>query len=223
MSSQYGELWPTSGWDRLTSLGYPCKFQLVSRLGSVTARHCSSRRHPNFAALNRGRHLYSTGRPSGWALAHISSLAYFVTRACRRCHNASELLLVNQSCESYVNHRRLFIVLGCDMVYDILVLIKYFNIRLLLFNILNICLYSVLYFEFSILYFVFYCYLLLSFNFFCFCLACTFETFAIKYYLFTYMVNVVRSRSQVQILPRQRCVTTLGKLFTPMCLCHQAV
>jgi len=31
------------------------------------------------------------------------------------------------------------------------------------------------------------------------------------------------SRSQVQILLRQRCVTTLGKLFTPMCLCHQAV
>ena len=25
------------------------------------------------AALNRGRHLYSTGRPSRWALAHISS------------------------------------------------------------------------------------------------------------------------------------------------------
>ena len=25
------------------------------------------------AALNRGRHLYSAGRPSGWALAHISS------------------------------------------------------------------------------------------------------------------------------------------------------
>ena len=31
--------WPTSGWDRLTSLRHPCKFQLVSRLGSVTARH----------------------------------------------------------------------------------------------------------------------------------------------------------------------------------------
>jgi len=27
--------------------------------------------HPNFAALNRGRHLYSAGRPSRWALAHI--------------------------------------------------------------------------------------------------------------------------------------------------------
>jgi len=39
MSPQYGELRPTSGWDWLTSLGHPCKFQLVSRLGSVTARH----------------------------------------------------------------------------------------------------------------------------------------------------------------------------------------
>jgi len=34
----------------------------------------SSGRQPNFAALNRGRRLYSAGRPSGWALAHISSL-----------------------------------------------------------------------------------------------------------------------------------------------------
>jgi len=39
MSSHYGEIRPTDGWDRLTSLGHPCKFQLVSRLGSVTARH----------------------------------------------------------------------------------------------------------------------------------------------------------------------------------------
>ena len=36
------------------------------------ARHSSSGRQPN-SALNRGRHLYSTGRPSRWALAHISS------------------------------------------------------------------------------------------------------------------------------------------------------
>ena len=39
MSPQYGELRPTSGWDWFTSLGYPCKFQLVSHLGNVTARH----------------------------------------------------------------------------------------------------------------------------------------------------------------------------------------
>jgi len=28
-------------------------------------------RQPHFAALKRGRHLYSAGRPSRWALAHI--------------------------------------------------------------------------------------------------------------------------------------------------------
>ena len=55
----------------MASLGHPCKFQWVSRLGSVTARHSSSGRQPNFAALNRGCHLYSSGRPSRWALAHI--------------------------------------------------------------------------------------------------------------------------------------------------------
>jgi len=35
---------------------------------------CSSGHQQNFAALNRGRHLCSAGRPSHWALAHISSL-----------------------------------------------------------------------------------------------------------------------------------------------------
>jgi len=57
-------------------LGHTCKFQRVSRLGSVTARHSSSGRQPNFAALNRGRHLYLAGQPSRWAMAHISSICY---------------------------------------------------------------------------------------------------------------------------------------------------
>ena len=42
-------------------------------------RYCtasSSGRQPNFAALNRGRHLCSAGWPSGWALAHILVLCY---------------------------------------------------------------------------------------------------------------------------------------------------
>jgi len=30
MSSQYGGLRPSNGWDRLTSSGHPCKFQLVT-------------------------------------------------------------------------------------------------------------------------------------------------------------------------------------------------
>jgi len=41
------------------------------RLGSVTAQHSSSGRQPNSAALKRRCHLYSAGRPSSWALAHI--------------------------------------------------------------------------------------------------------------------------------------------------------
>jgi len=68
MSSQYGGLRHTSGWDRFGSLGHPSKFQRISRLGSVTARYSSIGRQPNFAALNRGRQLYSARRPSRWAL-----------------------------------------------------------------------------------------------------------------------------------------------------------
>ena len=34
------------------------------------------------AALNRGRHLYSAGRPSRWALAHISSSKCFTSYVC---------------------------------------------------------------------------------------------------------------------------------------------
>jgi len=42
----------------------------------VLQRYCtasSSGRQPNFAALNRGHHLYLAEWPSRWALAHISS------------------------------------------------------------------------------------------------------------------------------------------------------
>jgi len=63
---QYGELRPTSGWDRSGSLRHPCKFQWVSRLGSVTARHvvyfyvytdywASSRRIDDFVDESRQR------------------------------------------------------------------------------------------------------------------------------------------------------------------------
>ena len=51
--------------------GTPANFKGLSRIGSATARQSSSERQPNFAALNRGLHLCSAGRPSRWALAHI--------------------------------------------------------------------------------------------------------------------------------------------------------
>jgi len=76
--SQYRELRPTSGCDRSGSLGHPCKFKRVSCLGSVIARHSRIGRQPNFATLNRGRHLYSAGRPSRWALTHILALPFFL-------------------------------------------------------------------------------------------------------------------------------------------------
>jgi len=46
-----------------------------------TARHSSSGREPNFAALSTGRHLYSAGRPSRWALAHILVIVALWNRA----------------------------------------------------------------------------------------------------------------------------------------------
>ena len=129
MTSQYGELWPTSSWDRFVSLGHSSNFPRALHLGfvtavtlfnasqpkfarrlaiswvytlyirlrgllprygillgakitlhprlalfyigNVTAQHLSSGRQPNFAMWSRGRHLYSAGWPSRWALAHI--------------------------------------------------------------------------------------------------------------------------------------------------------
>jgi len=49
MSSHYGEHRPTDGWDRLTSLGHPTKFQRVSRLGFATALTSLNGGQPNFA------------------------------------------------------------------------------------------------------------------------------------------------------------------------------
>jgi len=79
MFPQYDELRPTNGRYRLACLGHPIIFQRLSRLGSVSAQHSGSGRQPNFAALNRGRQLYS----SRWASAHISSCATTVYKTVR--------------------------------------------------------------------------------------------------------------------------------------------
>ena len=47
------------------------------------------------AALNRGRHLYSAGRPSRWALAHISSFICSSLPSAR--HTAAGSLSLHQS------------------------------------------------------------------------------------------------------------------------------
>ena len=46
--TQYGELQPTKGWDRLASLRHPSKFQPVWHLGFVTARTLFNGGQSNF-------------------------------------------------------------------------------------------------------------------------------------------------------------------------------
>jgi len=86
------DVWPSPGlvhyvhfWQLLPPDGIlpHAKFTLhpslaLSYFGSVTARYSSSGCQPNFAALNRGRHLYSVGQPSRWALVHILVLSSFL-------------------------------------------------------------------------------------------------------------------------------------------------
>jgi len=55
-----------------------CVLQVLrSAIGSVTAWHSSSGREPNCSIEHTGCHLYSAGRPSRWALAHILVLVLF--------------------------------------------------------------------------------------------------------------------------------------------------
>jgi len=49
MSPQYGELRPTSGWDRFGSLRHPSEFQRISLLAFATAATSLSGGQPNFA------------------------------------------------------------------------------------------------------------------------------------------------------------------------------
>jgi len=49
--------------------GTPANFNVFRVFAAL--QHDTSGRQPNFAALNRRRHLHSAGRPSRWALAHI--------------------------------------------------------------------------------------------------------------------------------------------------------
>jgi len=87
--------------------GTPANFNGVSRLRSVTARQSSSGRQYNFAALNRGLHLYPAGRLSRCALTHISSFLCF--KSCRGCLRQ----LQNYSTGGSTNHSYWLFSLFC--------------------------------------------------------------------------------------------------------------
>jgi len=97
VSPQYGELRFTSGWDPLVSFRHPCRFQRVSGLGSVTARQSSSGRQPDFAELNRERHLCSAGQPSCWVLAHILVTSVSLLGACSTWNDCGKEVQFNES------------------------------------------------------------------------------------------------------------------------------
>jgi len=60
----------------ITSLvwGTPANFNRFHFLAALL--HGTLGLQPNFAVLNRGRHLYSAGQPSRWVLAHILVIIY---------------------------------------------------------------------------------------------------------------------------------------------------
>jgi len=78
--------------------GTPANFNGFCVL-AVLLHGTNSGRQPNFAALNRGCHIYSAGRPSRWALAHISSLFWHaplgVHSAIRR-HQPPQRMVLSQ-------------------------------------------------------------------------------------------------------------------------------
>jgi len=83
MPLQYGELGLLMAEICCRVWGTPANLNgfRVSHLGSVTARYSSSGRQPNYAVFNRRCHLYSAGRRSRWALAHILVLFRFGLRS----------------------------------------------------------------------------------------------------------------------------------------------
>jgi len=80
---QYGQFRPTSGWDRFVSLGTPANFNGFRVLAALLHGTLGV---SQTAALNRGRHLYSAGRSSRLALAHILvCMTFGVSAFCCLC------------------------------------------------------------------------------------------------------------------------------------------
>jgi len=58
--------------------GTPANFNEFRVLATLLHDTLLTGREPNFAVLNKGRHLYSPGRPSRWAMANILVWLNFV-------------------------------------------------------------------------------------------------------------------------------------------------
>ena len=78
----------------------PLAADIVSLVWGTTANYgvciLAALLHSQTAALNRGCHLYSAGRPSRWALAHISSFI----NVCTKIRTTKKSLL--RGCEQFI-------------------------------------------------------------------------------------------------------------------------
>jgi len=88
ISPQYGELWPTSGWDRSGSFGHPSKFQRVSCLDSVTTRHSIVGVSQTLRCWTESATYIGHGG-SLWALAHILAHSAFTVKLCNPANPAA--------------------------------------------------------------------------------------------------------------------------------------
>ena len=104
MSSQYGELWSLTDDIRLPVWGTPTHFNGFRVLAALLHGTLVFGRQPNFAALNRRRHLYLAGPPSRCALAHI--LVYAVVPFCisKTSFHSTRIILPLWRAENFVEH-----------------------------------------------------------------------------------------------------------------------
>jgi len=82
---QYGELGLLAAEIGPVVWGTPANFNGFRVLAALLHSIPVFGHQPNFAALNRGRHLYSAGRPSRWALAHILVVFTFQIQCFSAC------------------------------------------------------------------------------------------------------------------------------------------
>jgi len=101
----------------LAGLGAP---HHISMCIASWQRYCtasSSGHQPDFAALNRGRHPCSAGRPSGWALAHILVMIQFPLSNKRQLCCRPRPVLYSGTTSLYIYHK----ILECGPMPNVMV------------------------------------------------------------------------------------------------------
>jgi len=101
--------------------GTPSYFNGYHVLSALLHGSQDSGRQPNFAALNRGRHLCLAGRPSRWTLAHILVLYRKYNRYCwMNIHTHNRFTALCLGLPGWASTRRMPSIFYGDLDYSIL-------------------------------------------------------------------------------------------------------